>query len=342
MDATSNVLFPGPAGVPVAFGTWALGGSDWGPVTTGKAKEVLRCAWDLGFRHFDTAESYGSGRSEQLVGQAFRREIRSRRDTIRIATKTVVRDAPAVTRHLERSLRRLGTDYIDLFYIHWPREGVDLLRAVEELHRQKERGLLGALGLCNITAREYETIKTRFPVSAVQIGYNILWRSPGARLWPGVTETKVAYSPLAQGLLARPFPESPRWHGSDHRQKTPLFSTPAWEHVQRFNTLYIAACREKGLDPAAVAVQWLLARDRLDPEAPAVDAVVVGGRTVSHLKRLVTGLSRYGAVPNDNPHRELSHAIEELYRETRPFIPDLPNMFGYVPQPVKKRGWHRP
>lgn len=324
--------FTGPLDIPLAFGTWALGGTDWGPITAGEAKEVIRCAWDLGFRHYDTAESYGGGRAEQLLGQALRREIRQERDSLYLATKSVVREPDALAKHLERSLRRLGTPRIDLYYIHWPRRGISLLKAVEELERQRERGRIGAIGLSNISADEYHQVCARFPVAAVQAGYSFLWRAPEEDLWPALRITggktcRVAYSPLAQGLLARAFPREPRWDARDHRKETPLFSPPAWNMLHRFNDRYVALCRGAGLSPASVALRWLLAPGR-------ADAAIVGGRTAEQLRSLVAGLAAINAGESKDAFQAVAAEIEELYEITKHAIPVLPNMFGYVPRPL--------
>ncbi|MEX2444598.1 MAG: aldo/keto reductase [Alkalispirochaeta sp.] len=131
-----------------ALGTWFLDKSAWPAIDTARAKALLSHAWDRGFRHFDTAEAYGNGRAEQLVGQALRRQVRERRSELHVATKSVVRPPQSLRTHLERSLRRMGLDFVDTYYIHWPRQGIDLAAAVEELARRRDQGLLRRIGLC--------------------------------------------------------------------------------------------------------------------------------------------------------------------------------------------------
>lgn len=325
----------GPGGYPLGFGTWALGGTDWGPISAAAAKSVIRCAWDQGFRHFDSAESYGDGRAEQLLGQALRGEIRARRESLYLATKSVVREPPALVKHLERSLRRLGTTRIDLYYIHWPRRGISLLHAVEELDRQRERGRIGAIGLSNVSAREYREVSDRFSLDAVQAGYNILWRSPEKELLPFMKRGErqsclVAYSPLAQGLLARAFSLATLPEEGDHRSRTPLFTPPVREAVLRFNNRYVELCRDCGLLPAAVALRWLLSPGR-------ADAAVVGGRTADQVRMLAEGLASTAGREGTERYRILEREIEALYTGARPAIPDLPNLFGYIPRPVSEK-----
>lgn len=326
-------LFPGPVGFPLAFGTWAIGETDWGPMPGRDAKRLLRRAWELGFRHFDTAETYGNGRAEQLIGQEFRNELRGKREKIIVADKSVVRPPHALEKHLVRSLRRLGTEYIDLFYIHWPRAGISLLDAVEELNRHVDAGRVRAVGLSNVDITEYTTVTSHFPVAAVQAGHNMLWRAPEHELWPRVTGRRVAYSPLAQGVLARAFLRSPRWDPHDHRQKTPLFSAPVWDAVHRFNTFMMNACRTRGIEPSAVALIWLLASP--PGERARADAAIVGGRTPDQLERVVSGLESSRTSHRSTLYRELLAELDAFYGEIERSIPELPNPFGYVPKPVQ-------
>lgn len=328
-------LFAGPYAWPLGFGTWAFSEAEWGTLDTPRAKSLLSRAWEAGFRHFDTAEAYGNGRSEQLIGQALREKIRHRRETIRIATKSVVREPGPLGKHLERSLRRLGTDFVDLYYIHWPREGVSLIKAVEELVLRQSRGLIRAVGLCNVTGEEYREIARRFPVAAVQAGYNLIWRGPEENLWPFVESLRVAYSPLGQGLLARPFQHTPTWDPRDHRRTTPLFHAPAWDEVFRFNLAFMNLCRQAELEPAAVALRWLLGSSddtSAGKSAGRVDAAVVGGRTVAQLDGLVSGLEKIGTGDGETRYQAVVPALEEHYRSLRESLPTLPNVFGYVPR----------
>ncbi|SIQ57855.1 Predicted oxidoreductase [Alkalispirochaeta americana] len=320
--------FFGPAGFPLAFGTWALGETDWGEFPARPAKDLLRHAWDLGFRHFDTAESYGAGRAEQLLGQAFRDILRTRREALHISSKSVIREAPALRKHLERSLRRLGTDYLDIFYIHWPREGMSLPAALEELRRLADNGLIRSVGVCNITDREYRLLLEHTPPDLVQEGYNLLWRKPEQTLWPHLRCPRVAYSPLAQGLLARSFPRTPTWDTRDHRQTTPFFRPPLWEALHRFNTSLIEACRDQDLLPGAVAIRWLLGGS-----SPRSDAAVVGGRNPRQLSLLARGLETISSHRGEARYLELEPKLEKLYQTVAPLIPDLPNIFGYTPTP---------
>lgn len=306
------------------LGTWFLDGSAWPAVGAGPAKAILNHAFDRGVRHFDTAESYGNGRAEQLLGQALRTHLRGHRDRIHVATKSVVRPPDSLRSHLERSLRRMGLEYVDTYYIHWPRHGIDLAGAVEELSRQRERGLLTRIGLCNVTRREVEMAQRAAPVDTVQFGYNLIWRMPESQRLTTLTQHRVAYSVLAQGLLARPFPYELQWDPADHRRTTPLFQTPLWHAVHDFQQEFVNVCWEAGFAPAAVAVLWALNR---------VDAALAGARSIEQLDRLINGLTAARARPRDLAH--LLQRVTDSSTELQRAIPKLPNMFGYVPTPCR-------
>ena len=310
--------------MPVGFGTWAVGGTDWGFMDERSGKALVRHAWDAGFRHFDTAESYGNGRAELLLGQALKQELRTRRDEVEISGKTVVRPPSSMRKHLERSLRRGGFDYFDIYAVHWPRQGLDLLRAVEALDRAREDGLVRRIGLCNVGPPEVRAAAAVAPVESVQFGYNLLWRHPETQGLTSLAEPTVAYSPLAQGLLARSFLRSPEWEAGDHRPKTPLFSPPAWEHVHRFNQTYISRCRDVGVHPAAVALRWVTDR---------VGGAVVGGRTTDDPTALAEGLA--ALTSSADAVRTILDEMTALSEELQKQLPALPNMFGYIPTPVR-------
>ncbi len=340
---TVTELLRGPQSLPIGFGTWAIGERDWGPMTSAEAKTLLVAAWEVGFRHFDTAEAYGNGRSELLIGQALKSHIRRSRESVSIATKTVVRPPAAMEAHIERSLRRCNCEYFDIFYIHWPREGIDLVRAAEAIDRQRRRGLVRGIGLCNVSIEEARRVARVVPVAAIQFGYNVIWRraerdglanpdavarSPEERVRP----VRIAYSPLAQGLLARSFSRAPVWHAEDHRPRTPLFAADQWGAVARFNESYLAVCAEAAVHPVAAALLWLVS----GPGPRRVDGAVVGGRTVEQLRALAAGLE--SALDRPDTLAEVLSRVQTLSDEVQHSLPNLPNMFGYTPTPCRSRG----
>ncbi|MFW5693538.1 MAG: aldo/keto reductase [Alkalispirochaeta sp.] len=310
----------------LGLGTWFLDERAWPRIDTQRAKRFLHHAWDRGVRHFDTAESYGAGRAEQLLGQALRRPLRTVRDDVHLATKSVVRPPDSLRTHLERSLRRMGVDFVDTFYIHWPRDGIDLAAAVEELARNRERGLLRRIGLCNVSPTQLQEAERAAPVDTVQFGYNLIWRAPEAQGLTSLPHRRIAYSVLGQGLLARAFQAAPVWDQADHRPHTPLFRPPLWHTVHAFQQMFVEQCQRSGFAPAAVAVMWAANR---------VDQTLIGARSPGQLDDLLDGLIAVETRPED-----LKALLERLTRastDLQSTLPDLPNMFGYVPTPCRSR-----
>ena len=143
---------------------------------------------------------------------------------------------------------------------------------------------------------------------------------------------RIAYTPLAQGLLARSFSRTPVWHAEDHRSSTPLFAAAQWKDVARFNESYMALCAEAAVHPAAAALLWLVSGS--GPRG--VDGAVVGGRTVEQLRMLAAGLE--AALKRPDRLAEVLNRAEVLSDALQPSLPDLPNMFGYTPTPCRSRG----
>jgi len=301
----------------LVLGTWQLDESDWEPLPTGAAKKLIREALRRGISEFDTAESYGNGRAEQILGQVLKGN-----KTPRIATKTVLRQPDQISTHLRRSLRRLNRSSIDLFYIHWPREGLSLADALDRLEEHRSEGIIARIGASNLT-EEHRAVFPR--LDAIQLGYNLIWRHPERALLRLVRDAGVllyAYSPLAQGLLAHRFPENGTISG--HRAKTPLFSGTTGEAVLSFHHHYHSLCEHAGVHPAALAIEWLLDR--------GVDRVVFGTRSPEQLAILDTGLA---ALRNHRNRKSLIDSATALSDELQPHLPEMPNIFGYVPIPLR-------
>lgn len=307
-------------GSRLVLGTWQFDDSYWAPVTTTSAKAILRDAERRGIVEFDTAESYGNGRSEQLLGQTFKGV-----NSIRIATKSIVREPDQITRHLERSLRRMNRSSLDLFYIHWPRKGISLEKALERLASHRDAGTIRRIGVCNLDGDE-EYQRAIPMVDAVQVGYNLIWRRPERTLLPlPVTRRPLiyAYSPLAQGLLARRLPPPTKRISSNHRYRTPLFSGETGEAVFFFARRYHDLCDDFRVHPGALALSWLLRR--------GIDRVVFGVRSTRQLEEIDTGLTEFERHPEKSSILEAATALSD---QLQPYLPELPNLFGYVPAPV--------
>ncbi|WP_433544175.1 aldo/keto reductase (plasmid) [Streptomyces sp. CA-294286] len=200
MTAARTVTLPSGAKVPaLGQGTWRMGED-----RTRRAEEIasLRRGLDLGMTLIDTAEMYGSGAAEELIGEA----VRGRRDEVFLVSKVLPAHAHArgTVEACRASLRRLGTDRIDLYLLHW-RGGVPLAETVEALEGLVDDGSIGGWGVSNLDVDDLAELPAGAVPQTNQILYNLTRRGPEYDLLPWCRERSVpvmAYSPLEQGRLA--------------------------------------------------------------------------------------------------------------------------------------------
>jgi aryl-alcohol dehydrogenase-like predicted oxidoreductase len=284
---------------PVTFGAWALGGWYWGGADDAESLLALGRAVDLGAAAVDTAPMYGFGHSEEVVGRALR-ALGGRRREVLVATKCGLRwdseegtfffrtkDARgrvvAVHRNLrpssvraecEASLRRLGVDEIDLYQIHWPDPSTPLADTAEALSRLLEEGKIRAVGASNFDVDLLEELIRYLPVASLQPRYHLLDRAIESTLLPFCRECHVAvlaYSPLAQGILAGAVDPARTFPPGDYRPKQPLFAPDYLARLEGPLGELRALARSLGATPAQVAIAWVLG-------APGVTSALVGAR----------------------------------------------------------------
>ncbi len=280
---------------PICFGTWQLGG-DWGAVDERDAAAAIRAALDLGVNMFDTAQAYGFGASERLLGRALAPELRSRRDEIVVATKGglrpgdgdgdgVVRDAsPAWLRAgVEQSLTALGVDYIDLYQLHWPDPDVPVAETAGALQELVDEGKIRHVGVSNFGPRQMAEFARTRPVETLQPPYHLFRRGIEGKVLPYCAEHDIGvlvYGPLAHGLLTGAISEDTKFEASDWRARSALFAGDTLrrnlEAVRRLERL----AGELGTTVSALAIAWTLAN-------PAVDVAIVGARSIGHIEESV-------------------------------------------------------
>lgn len=280
----------GPYLTEIGLGAWAIGGPwawGWGPQDDQQSIKTIRRAIDLGINWIDTAAVYGLGHGEEVVGQA----IREKRKDVFLATKCglVWDDRQRVRNNLrpesirkecEVSLRRLNTDYIDLYQIHWPDPQTNVQDSWGEMTRLKEEGKVRYIGVSNFDVPLLEKCQAIEPVQSLQPPYSMLHRI----LYPEVEKEilpwckehgvgVVAYSPLQNGLLTGKFTRErlENLPPDDWRHKSEFFKEPffsrALEFVGRLKP--IAGNYQKSLTELAIA--WVLMN-------PAVTSAIVGAR----------------------------------------------------------------
>jgi len=266
------------AGPRLGFGGWAVGGTAWGaPSAEADRLTTVRRALELGITFFDTAPTYGDGASEILLGQA----LKADRDRVAIATKVGPRDDPR--RALEASLRRLGTDYVDLVQLHEALDGWE--RQLERLHTLQEEGKALGVGLCNATHRQLAQALEIAPVVAYQGPYNLFDRDVEQRELPLCRERHIAflaYRPLAAGLLGGKYATPPAFPATDHRSKIYWFKGREFERRRAVVERLAAIARRLEVTLPALALAWALAR-------PGVGIVLAGARTREQVDQCFAG-----------------------------------------------------
>ena len=263
---------------PIGLGTNAVGGHNLFPnLQDETGREIVRTALNHGVSFLDTAFIYGLGRSEELIGEVLK-EMGNRQEVI-LATKgahkvvdekVVIDNSPKFLRQtVEESLRRLQTDYIDLFYIHFPDEQTPKDEAVGELSRLKEEGKIRAIGVSNFTMDQLKEGNRDGHIDVLQSGYNLFNRVAEEEYLPYTRENGlsfVPYFPLASGLLTGKFDKNSTFE--DGRAKNPLFQGEAYLRNLEKVELLREIANEKNVSVANLALAWYLTQDSIDVIIP--------------------------------------------------------------------------
>jgi len=254
----------------IALGTWAIGGWKWGGSDVMESIWTIRAALDRGITLIDTAPAYGFGHSEEIVGKALSAPgLRSRAV---IATKTglewrdeaVFRNASRarIMREVEDSLRRLRTDYIDIYQVHWPDPLVPIEETASAMARLYQQGKILAIGASNFSVAQMEAFRRAAPLHVLQAPYNLFERGIEDEILPYCRKHKIAvlgYGALCRGLLSGRMRRDTLFSGDDLRQNDPKFQQPRFDQylaaVQRLDLL---AEYRYAKHVIHLAVRWML------------------------------------------------------------------------------------
>jgi aryl-alcohol dehydrogenase-like predicted oxidoreductase len=254
----------------VAIGTWAIGGWMWGGTDEAESIATIRAALDHGINVVDTAPVYGFGRSEEIVGKAIAEgNLRSR---VLIATKTgleweggrVFRNASRarIMQEVEDSLRRLQTDHIDIYQVHWPDPLVTIEETGEAMHTLFEQGKIRAIGVSNFSVLQMERFRHVAPLHVLQPPYNLFERGIDTDILPYCRKNKIAtfgYGALCRGLLAGGMRPNSKFSGDDLRRTDPKFQQPRFaQYLAAVEGLDRLAQERYGKRVIHLAVRWML------------------------------------------------------------------------------------
>lgn len=280
----------------VTLGCWAIvGDSTWGQQSEKDAIEAITTAYELGVNSFDTAEMYGNGYSEQLLAKA----LTGKRHQVVIASKVSPQNTNSWEDLLEacnRSLKNLATDYLDIYYLHWPNRQSPIEKVVEGMTKLQQQGKIRSFAVSNFGPQDLNGLLRHSLPVANQLPYSLLWRAIESEITPICRQHNIGiacYSPIAQGLLTGKFldadavPESRgrTRHFSSQRAQT-RHQEDGQEELTFATIKAIAALAEELSCPMAeLALAWLL-------HQPGVATVIAGARNKAQMVANAKAMSR--------------------------------------------------
>lgn len=286
---------------PITYGAFAIGGWFWGGADEGEAVKAIQTALDNGITTIDTAPIYGMGHSENVVGNT----IKGKRDSVQLLTKfgmkwdttsgdfafdtkdnagTPVKvykfnGRQSVIEECERSLKRLQTDYIDLYQMHWPDSTTPIEETMEALDLLKQQGKIKAAGVCNCPINLLQRAVKILPVSTNQVGYSMVNRGIEKELVPFCLENNIGILPhtsLQKGLLTGKMKPDHQFGEGDHRASNIYFNSHNHQQVMDLLAAVQPIANERNISLAQLAINWTM-------QQPAVTSVLVGARNAEQM-----------------------------------------------------------
>ncbi len=275
----------------VGLGTWAIGGWMWGGTDEERSIDTIWAALDRGITLIDTAPAYGEGHAETIVGKALERW--GRRDQVVLATKAgldwtsgrMTRNATQarIFREIDESLRRLRTDYIDIYQVHWPDPLVPFAETAEAMRTLFQQGRIRAIGVSNYSTAQMEVFREAAPLHTVQPPLNLFEREAQRHVLPYTADhglVALTYGALCRGLLSGRMRPDTTFGGDDLRQLDPKFQAPTFaQYLAAVAELDRLAHARYGQNVLALAVRWVL-------DQPGVGAALWGARSSEQLEPL--------------------------------------------------------
>lgn len=271
----------------VGLGTWPFAEDMWGKIDEKTCLDTTQAALDAGINLVDTAPFYGMGRSETIVGKA----LKGKRDKVILATKCgLIKEGKSVffnlkpesiRNELELSLKRLDTDYIDLYQTHWPDPKTPIEETMEEMKKFVQEGKVKAIGLCNADRALIEKAGAVHPLATVQNEYSLLKRDPEKEVLPACEKAGIgliAYGPLAGGILSGKYNEAPQLPPGDPRRFFYRhYKGESFEKASKVAGEVKTLADKHGTVPVAVALAWLTAHS-------AVATAIVGAKSPTQIQ----------------------------------------------------------
>jgi aryl-alcohol dehydrogenase-like predicted oxidoreductase len=291
-----------------------MGGEWWGGTDDEESIRTIHRALELGITLFDTAEAYAAGHAEEVLGKA----LVGRRDQAIIADKVVPDhfERDQILQAFEDSCRRLQTDMIDVYFLHWPNIDLPISEAMETLEELRTQGRIRAIGVSNYTSAEMDAASQYGRIDVLQPPYNMFWRFVEGDQLPYSQDHNIgimAYSSLAQGLLTGTLSRDTAFAEGDKRPTTVLFQPEAYARSLDAVDALRPIAERNGLTMAQLAIAWILSR-------PGLSTALVGARTVAEIEENVPGATAQVSAADMAEADSVTRAVFES-------LPRVPDMF---------------
>jgi myo-inositol catabolism protein IolS len=303
------------------MGTWQAGKSMWSAINDVETSRAVRAAFDGGITTFDTAESYGNGHSERIVGE-----------TLADVRKKVIYATKVSHTHLKydqvieachNSMKNLKTDHIDLYQIHWPSgiwwgsDPIPIEETMQAMNDLKQQGKIRAIGVCNFSRTLLEKAAQSCRIDSLQSPYSLFWRHIEKKTVPFCMDNNItilAYSPMAQGFLTGKFGPDHKFARKDHRSRNKLFKPENYHRVQKALTRLQPVAKRNEVTLGQLALAWVMAK----PWACAISGVRNASQITENIKATEICLS-----PADLTE------VNAIGRTVTDFIDDNPIMWEF-------------
>ena len=298
---------------PILMGTWQAGKRMWVGIEDADTIKAIRAAVEAGITTIDTAEVYGEGHSERIVGEA----LQDVRDRVVYATKVFANHLQydQVIAACEQSLKNLRTDYVDLYQIHWPTGAfgnalVPIEETMSALSELKKQGKIRAIGVSNFSREQLEEAAQYGRIDSVQPPYSLFWRKIEKDLMPYCVKHQIsilAYSSLAQGLLTGKFGPEHQFDSADNRAKNQLFQGETYQRAQQALAQLRPLAERHQTTLGNLALAWLLAQ----PQANAIVGARNAEQTIQNAKAADIQLSSEELAEIDRIGRTVTDHLDD-------------------------------
>ncbi|SEN30968.1 Predicted oxidoreductase [Chitinophaga rupis] len=311
----------------ITFGAWAIGGWMWGGAERKDALEAIRVSIDHGVTSIDTAPIYGQGLSEEIVGEAIKGQ---KRDQLQILTKFGMRwdldkgtlafkskdnsgkdidiykyaGKESVIQECEDSLKRLGTDYIDLLQIHWADVTTPIEETYEAVLRLKEQGKIREAGVCNYNVEQTKAANSVVKLASNQVPFSMVERGIEKELVPYCIENKIgilAYSPLQRGILTGKIKPGHSFNEGDTREGNRFYQPENITRINAFLDELRPMAESKSATVAQLVIRWTI-------ERPGITVALVGARDANQ------AIQNAKAINVKLSAEEIDYINERLYK----------------------------